>query len=411
MSANHVPFLDLVTPHLELEQELTNVFHQALRTAGFIGGPMVAEFETAFAKACETQHSVAVSSGTDALRFAIMAAGVRPGDVVLTVPHTFIATTEAIVQAGALPEFVDIDERTYNLDPAELRAYLETQCLANDSGRRVSKRSGQPVTAVVPVHLYGQTADMDAILEIAEQYDLIVIEDACQAHCAEYFSRKRNKWMKAGSMGRAAAFSFYPGKNLGACGEAGAVTTNDASLAQKIKMVRDHGQAMKYYHDVEGYNGRLDAIQAGLLLVKLAHLAKWNKQRRERAAEYNRLLANAEDVIRPFEPSWSRANYHLYVVRVQDQQGLIPHLKQADIHTGIHYPIPLHLQKAYKHLGYARGAFPKAEKVAAEIVSLPMFPQLTEQQQARVTEEIRNFVGSGITEIRAPEPLVLEQTA
>ena len=411
MSANHVPFLDLVTPHLELEQELTNVFHQALRTAGFIGGPMVAEFETAFAKACETQHSVAVSSGTDALRFAIMAAGVRPGDVVLTVPHTFIATTEAIVQAGALPEFVDIDERTYNLDPAELRAYLETQCLANDSGRRVSKRSGQPVTAVVPVHLYGQTADMDAILEIAEQYDLIVIEDACQAHCAEYFSRKRNKWMKAGSMGRAAAFSFYPGKNLGACGEAGAVTTNDASLAQKIKMVRDHGQAMKYYHDVEGYNGRLDAIQAGLLLVKLAHLAKWNKQRRERAAEYNRLLANAEDVIRPFEPSWSRANYHLYVVRVQDQQGLIAHLKQADIHTGIHYPIPLHLQKAYKHLGYARGAFPKAEKVAAEIVSLPMFPQLTEHQQARVTEEIRNFVGSGITEIRAPEPLVLEQTA
>ena len=411
MSNNHVPFLDLVTPHVELEQELTNVFHQALRTAGFIGGPMVAEFETAFAKACETQHSVAVSSGTDALRFAIMAAGVRSGDVVLTVPHTFIATTEAIVQAGALPEFVDIDERTYNLDPAELRAYLETQCLANDSGRRVSKRSGQPVTAVVPVHLYGQTADMDAILEIAEQYDLIVIEDACQAHCAEYFSRKRNKWMKAGSMGRAAAFSFYPGKNLGACGEAGAVTTNDASLAQKIKMVRDHGQAMKYYHDVEGYNGRLDAIQAGLLLVKLAHLAKWNKQRRERAAEYNRLLANAEDVIRPFEPSWSRANYHLYVVRVQDQQGLIAHLKQADIHTGIHYPIPLHLQKAYKHLGYARGAFPKAEKVAAEIVSLPMFPQLTEQQQARVTEEIRNFVGSGITEIRAPEPLVLEQTA
>ena len=411
MSANHVPFLDLVTPHVELEQELTNVFHQALRTAGFIGGPMVAEFETAFAKACETQHSVAVSSGTDALRFAIMAAGVRPGDVVLTVPHTFIATTEAIVQAGALPEFIDIDERTYNLDPAELRAYLETQCLANGSGRLVSKRSGHPVTAVVPAHLYGQTADMDAILEIAEQYDLIVIEDACQAHCAEYFSRKRNSWMKAGSMGRAAAFSFYPGKNLGACGEAGAVTTNDAGLAQKIKMVRDHGQAMKYYHDVEGYNGRLDAIQAGLLLVKLAHLAKWNEQRRQRAAEYNRLFANAEDVITPFEPSWSRAIYHLYVVRVEDQQGLIAHLKQADIHTGIHYPIPLHLQKAYKHLGYARGDFPKAEKIAAEIVSLPMFPQLTEQQQARVAEEIRNFVGSGITEIRAPEPLVLEQTA
>jgi dTDP-4-amino-4,6-dideoxygalactose transaminase len=414
-SSKIIPFLDLITPHVELEQQLTEVFHRALKTAGFIGGPMVEEFEKAFARACETQHSVAVSSGTDALRFAIMAAGVRPGDVVLTVPHTFIATTEAIVQAGALPEFVDIDERTYNLDPQELRNYLETRCLPNAAGKLVSKRSGRPVTAVVPVHLYGQIADMDAILEIAEQYDLIVIEDACQAHCAEYFSRKRNSWMKAGSMGRAAAFSFYPGKNLGACGEAGAVTTNDADLAQKIKMIRDHGQAMKYYHDVEGYNGRLDAIQAGLLLVKLAHLAKWNEQRRERAAEYNRLLAGAEDVITPFEPSWSRAIYHLYVVRVEDQQGLIAHLKQADIHTGIHYPIPLHLQKAYKHLGYARGDFPKAEKLAAEIVSLPMFPQLTEQQQGRVAEEMRNFVASRAVAMRAPEPLALplalEQTA
>src|SRR6266567_2825182 len=408
---DRIPFVDLVTPHVELEQELTGIFQQALRTASFVGGSMVEEFEQEFAAFCNTAYCVAVSSGTDALRFALVASGVQPGDVVLTVPNTFIATTEAISQSGALPEFVDIDQHTYNMDPEKLGQYLEAQCAIAASGKLTSRKNGHPVTAVVPVHLYGQTADMDAILEIAEQYDLTVIEDACQAHCAEYFSRKRNRWMKAGSMGRAAAFSFYPGKNLGACGEAGAVTTNDASLAQKIKMVRDHGQAMKYYHDVEGYNGRLDAIQAGLLLVKLAHLAKWNKQRRERAAEYNRLLANAEDVIRPFEPSWSRANYHLYVVRVQDQQGLIAHLKQADIHTGIHYPIPLHLQKAYKHLGYARGAFPKAEKVAAEIVSLPMFPQLTEQQQARVTEEIRNFVGSGITEIRAPEPLVLEQTA
>src|SRR5437660_2553535 len=191
-NTNSIPFLDLVTPHVEMEQELTEIFRKVLRTAGFIGGPMVEEFEKAFAAFCGTSHSIAISSGTDALRFAIMACGVRPGDVVLTVPHTFIATTEAIVQAGALPEFVDIDERTYNLDPTELRAYLETQCLANGSGRRGSKRSGQPVTAIVPVHLYGQTADMDAILEIAEQYDLIVIEDACQAHCAKYCSRKRN---------------------------------------------------------------------------------------------------------------------------------------------------------------------------------------------------------------------------
>jgi len=251
-NTNSIPFLDLVTPHVEMEQELTAVFHQALHTAGFIGGPMVEDFEKAFAAFCGTSHAIAISSGTDALRFAIMACGVPPGDVVLTVPNTFIATTEAISQAGALPEFVDIDERTYNLDPEKLREYLEEQCTADKSGRLISRRSGRPVTAVVPVHLYGQTADMDAILELANRYGLIVIEDACQAHGAEYFSRKHNRWMKAGSMGRAAAFSFYPGKNLGACGEAGAVTTNDSSLAKTISMLRDHGQAKKYYHDIEG---------------------------------------------------------------------------------------------------------------------------------------------------------------
>ena len=271
---NSIPFLDLVTPHVELEQELTEVFRKALRTAGFIGGPMVEEFEKAFATFCDTSYSVAISSGTDALRFALMASGVKPGDVVVTVPHTFIATTEAISQAGALPEFVDIDEQTYNMDPAKLKEYLKKQCTVDDAGRLISRRSGRPVTAVVPVHLYGQMADMDPILELAERYRLVVIEDACQAHGAEYFSRKHNRWMKAGSMGRAAAFSFYPGKNLGACGEAGAATTNDAAIAKTMKMLRDHGQATKYYHDVEGYNGRLDAIQAGLLHVKLAHSGK-----------------------------------------------------------------------------------------------------------------------------------------
>ncbi|MGA9542872.1 MAG: DegT/DnrJ/EryC1/StrS family aminotransferase, partial [Candidatus Sulfotelmatobacter sp.] len=214
-----IPFLDLVTPHVELEQELTEVFRKALRTAGFIGGPMVEEFEKAFATFCDTGYSVAISSGTDALRFALMASGVKPGDVVVTVPHTFIATTEAISQAGALPEFVDIDEQTYNMDPAKLKEYLKKQCTVDDAGKLISRRSGRPVTAVVPVHLYGQMADMDPILDLAERYRLVVIEDACQAHGAEYFSRKHNRWMKAGSMGRAAAFSFYPGKNLGACGE------------------------------------------------------------------------------------------------------------------------------------------------------------------------------------------------
>jgi dTDP-4-amino-4,6-dideoxygalactose transaminase len=404
---NSIPFLDLVTPHVEMEQELTAIFHRVLHTAGFIGGPMVEEFEKAFAAFCGTNHSIAISSGTDALRFAIMASGVNPGDVVVTVPHTFIATTEAISQAGAFPEFVDIDERTYNMDPEKLREYLEEQCKKDKSGKLISRRSGRPVTAVVPVHLYGQTADMDAILDLAARFGLMVIEDACQAHGAEYFSRKRNRWMQAGSMGRAAAFSFYPGKNLGACGEAGAVTTSDAALAKKISMLRDHGQAQKYYHDVEGYNGRLDAIQAGLLHAKLAHLAKWNAQRRERAAEYNRLFAAADDiVIPPFEPSWSRAVYHLYVIRIGDREGMMNHLKKAGIGTGIHYPIPLHLQKAYASLQYQRGDFPVAEKAAAEIVSLPMFPQLTAEQQARVVEEILSFT-SNFTRKHAPAEVSL----
>ena len=390
---NSIPFLDLVTPHVELEQELTEVFRKALRTAGFIGGPMVEEFEKAFAHFCNAGYSVAVSSGTDALRFALMASGVKPGDVVVTVPHTFIATTEAISQAGALPEFVDIDERTYNMDPAKLAEYLEKQCTVDETGRLVSRRSGRPVTAVVPVHLYGQMADMDPILDLAERYRLVVVEDACQAHGAEYFSKKNNRWMKAGSIGRAAAFSFYPGKNLGACGEAGAATTNDAAIAKTMKMLRDHGQATKYYHDVEGYNGRLDAIQAGLLHVKLAHLAKWNAQRREHAAEYKRLLESADTtLVAPYEPSWSRAVYHLYVVRTPDREGLMDHLKKAGIGTGIHYPIPLHLQKAYTSMGYKRGDFPVTEKAAKEIVSLPMFPQLTPQQQNRVIEESLRFL-------------------
>jgi dTDP-4-amino-4,6-dideoxygalactose transaminase len=388
-NGNSIPFLDLVTPHVELERELTNVFQQALRTAGFIGGPMVEEFEKAFAAFCSASHAVAVSSGTDALRFAIMGAGIQPGDVIVTVPHTFIATSEAISQAGAHPEFVDVDERTYNMSPERLREYLEKQCTKDPAGKLISRRSGRRVGGIIPVHLYGQMADMDAILALAERYGLVVIEDACQAHGAEYFSKKNNCWMKAGSMGRAAAFSFYPGKNLGACGEAGAVTTNDDKLADKVKVLRDHGQAKKYYHDMEGYNGRLDAIQAGLLQVKLAHLVKWNAARRERAAEYNELLGGVEgSVIRPYEPSGSRAVYHLYVVRTHGRDGMIKHLKEVGIATGIHYPIPLHMQKAYDYLNYRQGDFAVSEKIASEIVSLPMFPTLQSEQQARVVSEM-----------------------
>ena len=387
-----IPFLDLVTPHVELEQELTAVFQKALRTAGFIGGAMVEDFEREFASFCQTEHAVAVNSGTDALRFALVAAGVKSGDVAITVPHTFIATTEAISQAGALPEFVDIDERTYNMDPEKLRVYLETRCTRVD-GQLASKRSGRPVTAIVPVHLYGQMVDMDEILELAERFHLIVVEDACQAHGAEYFSKKHSRWFKAGSMGHAAGFSFYPGKNLGACGEGGAITTDNAHIAKACKMLRDHGQAKKYYHDMEGYNGRLDSIQTGILSVKLKHLAAWNAERRERAVEYKNLLGkNSNGIQLPFEPAWSRAVYHLYVVRVADREGLMAHLKDAGIGTGIHYPIPLHLQKAYESLGYKTGDFPVTERIAREIVSLPMFPQLKAEQQASVAAKVLRFV-------------------
>jgi dTDP-4-amino-4,6-dideoxygalactose transaminase len=287
-----------------------------------------------------------------------------------------------------MPEFVDIDERTYNMSVEMLRRFLEHECSRDASGKLISRRNKRPVTAVVPVHLYGQMADMDPILELAESYDLIVIEDACQAHGAEYFSGKLNRWMKAGSMGRAAAFSFYPGKNLGACGEGGAVTTNDPAIAGKIKMIRDHGQAKKYHHDLEGYNGRLDAIQAGLLLAKLPHLDGWNTQRSDRASEYDRLFAENEDITIPHEPSWSRAVFHLYVIRTQDRDAMMSHLKSEGIGTGLHYPVPLHLQNAYASLNYREGECPVAERVAAEILSLPMFPHLTIQQQSRVAKEI-----------------------
>jgi dTDP-4-amino-4,6-dideoxygalactose transaminase len=395
-ASNDIPFLDLVTPHVELEEELTAVFRRALFTAGFVGGPMVEEFEQAFAGFCDTKHAVALNSGTDALRFAILACGIQPDDVIVTVPHTFIATTEAISQAGAIPEFVDIDEKTYNMSVERLQEFLEQKCTLDGSGRPISKRSGRPVTAIVPVHLYGQMADMDSILRLANQYGLTVIEDACQAHGAEYFSGRLNRWMKAGTMGRASAFSFYPGKNLGACGEAGAATTNDAAVAARIRMLRDHGQAKKYYHDIEGYNGRLDSIQAGLLHVKLAYLATWNSQRRDRAAEYDRLLAGNDAVTCPYEPSCSHSVYHLYVISTDDRDGMMKHLKEAGIGTGIHYPVPLHLQKAYAHMNHSSQDFPVATRVAGRIVSLPMFPQLRTDQQARVADEIHAFTSKAV---------------
>lgn len=395
---NKIPFLDLVTPHLQLEEELISVVRNSLRNAAFIGGPAVDNFEREFARFCDSPCCVGVGSGTDALRFALMAVGVAAGDCVLTVPHTFIATVEAISQAGAVPEFVDVDERTHTMNPEKLREYLESGCDVDErSGRPISRRTGRTITAIVPVHLYGQMTDMDPILALAERYRLTVIEDACQAHGAEYFSQKEQAWKKAGSMGAAAAFSFYPGKNLGACGEAGAVTCNDEAVAQKIRMLRDHGQSRKYFHPMEGYNGRLDAIQAGILQVKLAHLADWNQSRRQAAERYRQLFSSSNHaVVLPYEAPVSRAVYHLYVIRSEQRDLLRQHLSEAGIDTGIHYPIPLHLQEAYGDLGYSNGDFPISERVAAEVVSLPMFPTLEEDDQRQVVEAVANFVSSAV---------------
>jgi len=408
-----IPFLDLKTPHLELEEELVRVFRECLRNASFVGGHQVQAFEEEFAQFCETKYCVAVNSGTDALRFALIAAGIGPNDGVITVPNTFIATTEAISQTGATPVFVDIDEKTYNMDPNKLEDCLKSRYAL------CSMRSANRPKAIIPVHLYGQPADMDSILEIANRYGLIVIEDACQAHGALYYSRKDERWKKAGSMGLAAGFSFYPGKNLGACGEGGAVTTDNQDIAQKIRMLRDHGQAQKYYHEFEGYNGRLDSIQCGILRIKLKHLSNWNEKRRQNASLYSQLLNTAalqhsntaalkdqhltlNTVITPYEPEWTKAVYHLYIIRTQKRDELQKYLQEKGISTGLHYPIPLHLQKAYGGLGYVEGDFPITEKVAREIISLPMFPDLTKEQIEYISEKIKDFSSLTLNTLSEP---------
>jgi dTDP-4-amino-4,6-dideoxygalactose transaminase len=321
-----------------------------------------------------------------------MALGVGQGDMVITVPNTFIATTEAISQAGAAIAFVDVDERTYNMDPGKLRAFIETQCARGPKGRPVHQKTGRTVAAIIPVHLYGQMAEMDEIMEVAQEHDLKVVEDACQAHGAKYFSKRENRWQTAGSVGHAAAFSFYPGKNLGACGEAGAATTNDETIAKTMKMIRDHGQAQKYYHDIEGYNGRLDAIQAGILSAKLKRLPAWTEARQKAAARYNELLKEISDITVPHEHSWSKAVYHLYVIRTGKREELKKYLAEMNIDSGLHYPLPLHLQKAYASVPPPCGTLEVSERVAREILSLPMYPGLTEKQQHRVVQSVREFL-------------------
>jgi dTDP-4-amino-4,6-dideoxygalactose transaminase len=387
VSKEPIPFLDLVTPHRELETELVEAFRQALRAAAFIGGEQVDAFEREFAAYCGTKYCVGVGSGTDAVRFALMASGVGCGDAVVTVSHTFIATVEAISQAGANTEFVDIDPRTYCMSPDALDDCLGGCAKDARTGRPLGPRTGKPIKAVVPVHLYGQVAEMDAILSIAAHYDLLVIEDACQAHGAEYRSADGG-WRRAGSFGTAAAFSFYPGKNLGGCGEGGAVTTDDEQVARTIRRLSDHGQEQKYKHECEGYNGRLDAVQAAFLSVKLRHLDDWNMQRRAAAARYAQLLSGVTGVDAPFETCRSKAVYHLYVIRNGSRDALAAHLASQGVCSRLHYPLPLHLQKCYREWGYVAGSLPATEAAAAEILSLPMFPQLTPEQQQRVVSTI-----------------------
>ncbi len=364
-----VPFLDLKIQYKEIEQEVLPMVTDAMENASFIGGPQVSGFEEEFAGFCDSKFCIGVGSGTDALRFALMAVGISAGDEVITVPNTFIATTEAISQVGATPVFVDIYSDTGNIDVSLIEGKIT-----------------EKTKAITPVHLYGQPADMDPILEVAKRHNLAVIEDACQAHGALY----KNK--KAGSMGVAGCFSFYPGKNLGAFGEAGAVVTQDDAIADKIRMIRDHGQEKKYFHQMEGYNGRLDSIQAGVLRIKLKRLGAWNRSRWQNAVYYNELLSEIPGVTIPVEADFVLSVYHLYVILVNNRSELQKFLNEKGIATGLHYPMPLHLQKAYAYLGFKEGAFPVTENVAERLLSLPMYPQLSKKQIEYVAESIKEFI-------------------
>lgn len=365
----HVPFLNLKALHDPLRPELSAAIEEVIDANAFAGGPFVTRFEQDFATYCGTQHAIGLGSGTEALWLVLIALGVGPGDEVITVPSTFMATAEAITFCGATPVFVDIEERTYTMDPARLEAAITAK-----------------TKAIIPVHLFGQVADMDPILEIAKRRGLWVIEDACQAHGAEY------KGKKAGAIGIAGCFSFYPGKNLGALGEAGAVVTNDTRLKEQIEMLRDHGQRKKYYHAVVGWNARMDGIQGAVLRVKLKHLEAGNTARRKHAAHYDRLLTGQPGICLPVEASERKHVYHLYPIRTQRRDAVIEMMAAAGIHCGIHYPIPVHLQEAYQGLKLGRGAFPISERCADEFVSLPMFPELSGEQIEAVAAELKKAV-------------------
>ena len=364
-----VPFLELRQQYRSIKDEVNAGVQQVMDSCRFVLGENVNSFEKEFASFCGTEYAVGVANGTDALCLALLACGIGKGDEVITVPNTFIATTEAISQTGAEIVFLDVDPQTYNIDVSQIEEEI------NERTR-----------AILPVHLFGQSADMNPIMKIARKYNLKVIEDACQAHGAEY------KGKKVGSIGDAGCFSFYPSKNLGAFGDGGMVVSNGNEIAQKIKMLRDHGQIKKYEHLVEGYNSRLDEIQAAILRVKLKRLDEQNKLRRKNASIYNELLKDVDGVVTPFEAEYGKHVYHLYVIRIDRRDELQEYLKSKGIGTGLHYPIPLHLQKAYEYLGYKEGDFPVAEECTKQILSLPMFPELTQEEIEKVVSEIKTFL-------------------
>ncbi len=371
MSTAKIPFLDLKAHHDPIRQEVMAAINAVVDENAFAGGKYVVKFEEAYAPYCDAKYCIGVANGTDSLWLALLAKGIGQGDEVITVPMTFMATTEAITYSGAKPVFVDIDPVTYTMDPAKVEAAITPR-----------------TKAIIPVHLFGQCADMDPILAIAKKHNLFVMEDAAQAQGSLYKGRK------AGSIGHAGSFSFYPGKNLGAWGEAGAVTTNDAALCDAIRMFREHGQKKKYFHDVVGWNGRMDGIQGAVLSVKLKYLDKANDGRRRAAARYNELLRGTPGVTLPVEASYARHNYHVYAVRVQQRDSLLQRLGERGVSCGIHYPVPVHLQAAYSSLGHKRGDFPVSENCGDTYLSLPMFPELTDSQIDTVAREFKACLSS-----------------
>jgi dTDP-4-amino-4,6-dideoxygalactose transaminase len=367
-SQDKVDFLNLNFPLHSIFEKVDGWFMDIIQKSAFAGGNHVDQFEKEFSAFCGSKYTVGVNSGTDALRFALIAMGIGKGDEVITVPNTFIATSEVVSQVGALPVFVDVLEDTYTIDPDLIESSITDK-----------------TKAIIPVHLYGQVANMNRIMEIAEKYRLLVLEDACQAHGAKYEGRR------AGVIGHAAAFSMYPGKNLGAFGEAGCLVTNDDEINAMVRCLRDHGQSRKYYHKMEGYNGRMDNLQAAALRSKLVYLDEWNEKRREIAKWYAEYLKDADSVILPEVPDYSAHVFHLFVVLVPDPNALSDHLKKQEIHTGFHYPVPLHLQEAYQDHFQSSSSFPVAEACAKKLLSLPMFPELTRGQVKKVCDMILQF--------------------